>query len=229
MAKRAFLTPAQEQKMRVVIQANKGKPAKELWPIVIESLKRDIGFSTLQRAMAQVNKYNEQHSSEERLKPWSLGSLSKYPVPPEVIPLLLEHQRQCRNPTSPNGRDTVPLTIWEAMWIARLHRLFEHSKASILEAAIKYAVYEQVWELSQREGDTPICDTTPIDDIDGDKIMENIDNYFPHSDSKPKGARTDAPRAQPPRANSSSTDMASLTNRKPRTLKGVRSNERPHS
>ncbi len=197
MAKGTFLTGPEVRKIRMVIKAkkNKGKIAKELLPIVIKSLKRDIGLSTLQRVMAQVTKYDAQHSYDERLKPWSLGSVSKYLVPPEVIPLLLKYQQECKNTTDPK---VELLTIWEAMWVGRLHRLFEHSKAKVFDAAIWYAFYERVWEISPPGDNAPVCDTSPFDDIDGDKIIEKINNYFFGSDDESKDGKPDAPRAQQP-------------------------------
>lgn len=179
MARGAFVTELEKQKIRMLIKRYKGKRAVDLLPMVIESLNRTISLSTLQRLIAQVNKYNKQHRNDKRLKPWSLGSVTVYPVPAEVIPLLLKCQQHCKNTPDPESGNVEPLTIWESQWIARLNKLFKEPEANLkvlLDTAVWCSLYEQIWELSQT--DAPVCDTTPFDDTDGERILKNIQEYI---------------------------------------------------
>jgi len=84
---------------------------KALWPIP----ERWPGLSTVQHVVAEWEKKKKGLSAEEKEQeePWDISTLGKHPIPPEMIPLVLE--------ISMSSEEL--LTIREAKWIGRLANL----------------------------------------------------------------------------------------------------------
>jgi len=82
-----------------------------LWPIP----KRWPGLSTVQHEIAKVKEEIKKQSTEEKEQEelWDMSTLGKYPIPPEVVPLVLEISMSSEE----------PLTIREAKWLGRLGTL----------------------------------------------------------------------------------------------------------
>jgi len=85
--------------------------------------------------------------------PWSLGTLTKYDLPPEAIPTIIAIQEIRHN----------TLDIREAWWVSRLRCLVSSPKVLSIEEvlslwAIKYASQEEIAEISNTEFDTSELD-----------------------------------------------------------------------
>jgi hypothetical protein len=78
-------------------------------------------------------KYEERPPELKELdKPWSFGSLVNNPIPPEAIPLVALIHDKC---LSEDSEEWV-LTIREALWIGRLHKIIEICKSEHLQQQV---------------------------------------------------------------------------------------------
>ncbi len=105
--------------------------------------------------------------------PWCLASLSKYPLPVEAIPIILEVQHNVQSHRSPEAFDvlapqrklkvgqpvTGPFTIREAQWVARLSFIADWSIVSLEHWAHAYAIGEHVSEVMGRDFDSSNMDS----------------------------------------------------------------------
>jgi len=86
-----------------------------------------VSSVSLQLKKCKENDDKRTPESKELDKPWSIGSLSKYPIPPEAIPLVSSIYEKCLIA----GLSTEwLLSIREALWIGRLYKILEiyHSR-----------------------------------------------------------------------------------------------------
>lgn len=123
------------------------------------------GLSAVQKELARIHK-DPGRLNKELDQPWSVGSLSKYPIPAESIPTVIELQVMRNNSGTVVGRSF--LTIRQAQWVARLapllnsiaSEIFAENSASwlLLRIAALYARLEQIAELNQET-----LDTVPLD------------------------------------------------------------------
>lgn len=108
--------------------ANERMKASEIRNLVRATLSNDKNYSELwpipegwpslrkvQDVLANFKKNLERESTEEKEQeePWDISTLGKYPIPPEVVPLVLEISMSLEE----------PLTIREAKWLGRLANL----------------------------------------------------------------------------------------------------------
>ena len=117
-------------------------------------------LTKLRRDPGQLNKEIDQQ--------WSLGSLSKYPIAAETIPVIIELQTARNNNGAVVGRSF--LTIRQAQWIARLSPLLNSISSELpeginipgllLQIAVLYARLEQIAEINQE-----ILDTLDLDGL----------------------------------------------------------------
>jgi len=164
MAKGPPLTWDDRQKIRMIRNSNKDLKPKEMLPLVIKALKRNIAESTLTNELVKLREYDRMHLNDEigeRLCLWSLGSITKYPVPTDVIPILLEISKK------------EEINIWQAQWIARLFKIIDNPD-KLWMAAFWFAVYEESWEMS---GNTAPCDTSMFDSLNADDMLSKLFGY----------------------------------------------------
>ncbi len=111
------------------------------------------GISAVQKLLSQIKsrETEPQFKSLDRL--WSLGTLSEHPMPPEVIPKLLEIQGLDLRSQSKSRT----LTIRQAQWVARLH-MHQTDISLLYLTAMAYAIYEEDCELTRQQ-----CDTSEFD------------------------------------------------------------------
>jgi hypothetical protein len=165
MAKGPSLTWDDRQKIRMIRNGNKNLTPKEMLPLVIEALKRDIAMSTLTNELVKFREYERLHFQneiDERLLPWSLGSITKYPIPIEVVAILLKINKE------------EEINIRQAQWIARLSKVTANTHKLWL-VAFWFAVYEESWEMS---GNTGPCDTSMFDSLDVDEMLSKLFAYI---------------------------------------------------
>ena len=118
------------------------------------------GLSAIQKELTKIRKNDSERSTEAKGldRPWSVGTVNDFIIPPEVIPTLIQIQANIRKD------DGLLLTIREARWVALIY-LIPTVKAvmeneSLINALAKtYAIREEVSELCNT-----ILDTSDLDD-----------------------------------------------------------------
>ncbi|MBI4303955.1 MAG: hypothetical protein HY665_06415 [Chloroflexi bacterium] len=143
---------------------------------------RAPGFSAVQKELAKITLVEETPAFKYLDRPWSMGTLSKFPIPPEAIPKLLEIQRNFSSShsissTSPNPSTNMipscPLTIREARWVANLHVQIE-DKILLWMAAHAYASYEERCDLAGQDCDTSDLDAKLPDEMGGAEVFKIV-------------------------------------------------------
>jgi hypothetical protein len=89
------------------------------------------GLTTVQIELKKVRKPGMDGEPTAIDRPWSLGRLTKYYIPPEAVPKALEIQEV-------KGR-YEPLTIRQVKWVGRLHAATQ----DIMELAIWSLLYAE--------------------------------------------------------------------------------------
>lgn len=211
MAKGAYLTP---QVKNMVAEIYRRRPGSGPTKVREELLKRmkDNGLdkifgndwpsvATVSKLLAEYRQRDEERTpeSKELQKSWSIGSLAKYPIPPEALPLVISSYEKCLLEAV---SDEWKLSIREALWIGRLYNILEiyHSRhiipspnakeeALLLETGYRPKGYQSIkledlildwayayasWEeLREVEGDL-LFDS---DELDG-HLMHSIFSYY---------------------------------------------------
>ena len=107
---------------------NRKWPAHKIRTGVITRLHTDDRFqnyiddpdwprlSRIQKELHNLKEGDEKRSAESKAldKPWSVLNIAKHPIPPKILPVVLEAW----------GRELLrddPLTVREALWVARLY------------------------------------------------------------------------------------------------------------
>ena len=80
---------------------------------------------TLEKIISEMR-----NSDDDQDRPWSLVSISLYPMPSEAIPYVLKVWGRAIEKDN-------PITIREALWVARLYSIFEANAIGNLEMAYK--------------------------------------------------------------------------------------------
>jgi hypothetical protein len=119
-------------------------------------------LSTVQKVLAKVRKAPVDNPKD---KPFCLGTLVEYPIPPEALPMVMRVWARC------NGEEdgfswSSGFSIRDALWVSRLSHLFKEPE-DILGAAVWYSVRERAYE-AIGEG----IDTTDLD-------IELLKNFKP--------------------------------------------------
>jgi len=122
------------------------------------------GISSVQKLLYQIKSREAEPQFKSIDRPWSLGTLSEHPMPPEVIPKLLEIQRQGHR------LGITSITIREAQWMARLH--MHQADITLLHiTAVAYALYEERCQLTGQQCDTSEFDDQLSDSMGGPKVF----------------------------------------------------------
>lgn len=88
------------------------------------------------------------HAPSPLDKPWHMGTLKDYPLPPEAIPSILAALESREMFT--RHRE---VTIRQALWISRLHTVVKH-KDDLCKIAWHYAFNERISEISRTDLNT---------------------------------------------------------------------------
>ena len=127
-----------------------------------------------------IREVEKKLAADPRLELWSLASVTKYPsyFPPDVIPLLLKMQygdlnnqiilaeqnedwEKLEKLEPMNAQDTRLMTVWQAMWVARLYKI--PGIEEVLEYLSRwYAIYEESSELAGIPVDTHFIDSSDV-------------------------------------------------------------------
>ncbi|MFC2047213.1 hypothetical protein ACFLTK_02920 [Chloroflexota bacterium] len=143
MAKGPVITDRVKQQIAGVYLEHPDWRAKEVQYEVDCLLSgRGPGLSAVQKELTKIRKRDKERSSELRSldRPWSIGTLMEYDIPPEALPKIVQMQDF--------GRQTEkPLSIREARWVGRLHTLTTDMKI-LVGLSLHYALRERVCELT---------------------------------------------------------------------------------
>lgn len=149
MAKGAYLTPRiRELITRLYLDDRQIRPI-EAHKLLLQKMKAEglheifgpsfPSISTVSKELKSLREKDEARSPESKGldEPWTIGSLSEYPIPPDVLPRLFPiwlHRRE--DPTSPL------LTIREARWIVQLSGMTEDME--LLETMAEWCAEDEL-------------------------------------------------------------------------------------
>lgn len=125
---------------RLILQVHEVNPdltAKEIqfelwktreWKLIPENSlpKNWPGVDAIQKLIKDARDKKIRIGPDPKERPWSLISLTKYPVPPEAIPFILKVWARSMEKND-------PLTISQALWISRIYTLFKSKALGVLE------------------------------------------------------------------------------------------------
>ncbi|MFC2027070.1 hypothetical protein ACFLU3_00125 [Chloroflexota bacterium] len=151
--------------------ASKEMPRKAL-AVKLGKLIKDMGEpvpkeETIKKIISSVR--NNAKFAED--KPWSLGALQNYPLPPEALPSVLKVWKYCLADAGPvpvdENAEGVPdfLTIREAKWVARLYTLIPNDTEDLLMWANHYAIEERGNEAWDLDYDSRVIDVSLVSNI----------------------------------------------------------------
>lgn len=120
--------------------------AVELRNLIEEMGEVPLAEETVIKLISQARNH-PQHPFDEL---WSLGSLVEYPIPAEAMPAVMSAYKKT---LAGNGE----LTIREAQWIARLHRIVDPLDL-VWDWAWAYATEEWLSEITKQPFDTTKLD-----------------------------------------------------------------------
>jgi len=162
MAKGAYLTPRiRELITRIYLDDRQIRPTEAhkllLLKMKAEGLHEIFGpsfpsISTVSKELKSLRERDEARSpkSQGLDKPWTIGSLSGDPIPPDAMPIVLSFYRKT---LAGQGE----LTVREAQWIGRLYKIIDDAEL-IWAWAWEYALSEWVSEITHN-----LFDTTDLD------------------------------------------------------------------
>jgi len=106
------------------------------------------GVSAVGKVVAEIRERDIARPPElKRLgSPWSLGSLTEYPIPPEALPTVVSFYKK-------RLAEGGVLLIREALWTARLYKLSDPPDL-VWDWASLYALYEELSELQDKPFDS---------------------------------------------------------------------------
>jgi len=125
------------------------------------------GISAVQKLLYQIKSRKAEPQFKSLDRPWNLGTLSEHPMPPEVIPKLLEIQGQAHR------SGTESMTIREAQWVARLH-MHQADITLLYLTAMAYALYEESCQLTGQQCDTSEFDDQLLGSMGGLKVFKMV-------------------------------------------------------
>ena len=115
------------------------------------------GLSTVQKVLAIVRK----PQIDPQNKPWSMGTLNEYPIPPDAIPSVLKVWKHWDDMVREVGLDKLAfdptLTIRGAKWAGRLAHVIDD--IGVLAVwALQYASVEQMLQYLGKPFDSHVLD-----------------------------------------------------------------------
>jgi hypothetical protein len=148
-----------ETKTRIV-QVCKEHPDWQIKQIQ-EEVARQLKGKGKAPGVSAVQKFIARLRNLELDRPFSLGTLVKYPIPPEVLPVVLRvwaKRLEEAKPDKDGFSFQMTFTIRDALWVARLAKLFDDPEA-IWGFAFWYSVRERAYEAIDEDMDTSDLDT----------------------------------------------------------------------
>lgn len=115
---------------RTIRKAALEDPKKDRTLLAIELREKLPGRPPSEETLVKMISEARNNSIDDRDKVWSLVSLPQYPMPPEAIPYVLRVWAWAIEKDD-------PITIREALWVARLYSIFEANALENLEKAAK--------------------------------------------------------------------------------------------
>ena len=111
------------------------------------------GLSSVTKQLKLCRERDEARTSRSKGQdgPWSLASLVEYPIPSEAIPAVMASYEKTL-PDLMVSSFSKPLTIREALWVARLQRVV--SQELLLDWAFLYALEERLSGIAGQDFDT---------------------------------------------------------------------------
>ena len=119
------------------------------------------GLSAVQKVLATVRKSHD----DPQDKPWSMGTLIEYPIPPDAIPAVLKVWKLCDDAVRKYGVNKgegslafdPTLTIRGAKWVARLAHVTDD--LGVVQAyANWYAEVERIYQYLGKPFDSHVLD-----------------------------------------------------------------------
>jgi hypothetical protein len=165
MAKGAYLTPDIKHLIGDIYLENRSlgptKTREELLKRMKEKgLDKNFGpdYPSVSSVSLQLKKYKE--NDDERTpeskgldKPWTFASLAEYPIAPEAIPIVISIYDKCWYETCLIGCDMEDwlLTVREALWIGRLHKIIELYKPRHVLPDVRDAIIDIIFNATNEE------------------------------------------------------------------------------
>jgi hypothetical protein len=187
MARKALITEKELANIGVAFGENPQAKAESIRQRASKLSGRPLGLSTVQRELVQLRKdYESSHRDIKDIdKPWSLGSITDFPINENNIPLLLHTSELYRA----KHRE---LSIRQARWISRLKNVPLKNPPQTKTDATKYfwrlltesgnySVYEMAWERVKLTIDTKHFDGLTFEDIESNtsKFFSNTPKDSP--------------------------------------------------
>jgi len=168
MAKGPRISNEMQQTIAAVFRDHRDWRVKEIQAEVdLLTEGKAPGISAVQKLLYQIKSREAEPQFKSLDRPWSLGTLSEHPMPPEVIPKLLEIQGRGRHLGSKS------ITIREAQWMARLH-MHQADITLLFITATAYAIYEENCQLTGQQCDTTEFDDQLLDSMGGPKVFKMV-------------------------------------------------------
>ena len=130
-----------------------------------------------------ITKIRPKFGTDPLDEPFCLGKLVKYPIPPEVLPVVLRvwaKRLEEAKPDKDGFSFQMTFTVRDALWVARLAKLFDDPEA-IWGFAFWYSVRERAYEAIGEDMDTSDLDT---------ELLKNFKPTPTESKRKKKGGTT---------------------------------------
>ncbi|MAH39126.1 MAG: hypothetical protein CL873_01110 [Dehalococcoidales bacterium] len=108
-----------------------GGPQRPGWP----------GLSYIQKVLTKFRDPKSKLSPDPEDRPWSRISLAQYPIPPAALPVVLQVWAH-------SLRKDKPLTIRQALWVARLNCIFKDNIDMLWVASVTSSYHEKVLNLN---------------------------------------------------------------------------------
>lgn len=113
-----------------------------------EGLEKIFGtdFPSVSSVSKQLKEYRDRDEErppelKELDKPWTFSSLAKHPIAPEAIPLLVSIYEKC---LLEDASGEWEVSIREALWIGRLHKIIELYKPKHILPDVRDAIMHEV-------------------------------------------------------------------------------------
>ncbi|MFC1965707.1 hypothetical protein ACFLWI_02000 [Chloroflexota bacterium] len=158
MAKGAYLTPRIKHLIAEIYRKNRSLGPTRTREELLKKMKEEgldkyfgpnfPSISSVSKELTEYKKNDEGRSSESKAldAPWTFGSLAEYPISPDAIPIVVSIYEKCfmENLIVGCQSDDWLLSVREALWIGRLHKIIELYKPRHVLPDVRDAVFHRV-------------------------------------------------------------------------------------
>jgi len=163
MAKGLIVTTEVEAFIASIYQKHPKWKAKEVRNEVVALLRKNNpklpsgwpSLSTVQKVLATVRKNIKETPIHPEDKPWSMGTLNEYPIPPDAIPAVLKVLSLVVETNLKNKNDDLFFSIRQAKWAARLSH-FISDISDLFIWASRYAIKEKAFQIIDKPMDSTV-------------------------------------------------------------------------